>query len=181
MASDPDSLALSELSDLGKVSIRTIRFYIQQGLLPAPESRGPGAHYGPEHLDRLLLIRRMQREHLPLAEIRRRLQELGPVEVKRLLEREPVAESSAAEYIRATLGSTSVRESQPAYSRPDFARTAPSAPSAPSKPPHRSMWDRVSLSPDVELHVRRPLSRDQNRQVERLIEAARNVFEDFES
>jgi hypothetical protein len=51
-----------------------------------------------------------------------------------------------------------------------------SAPAA--KPPTRSQWDRVTLAPDVELHVRRPLSREQNRQVERLIEAARDIFEE---
>ena len=46
------------------------------------------------------------------------------------------------------------------------------------KPPARSQWDRLTLAPDVELHVRRPLSREQNRQVERLIEAARDIFEE---
>jgi UV DNA damage repair endonuclease len=40
----------------------------------------------------------------------------------------------------------------------------------------RSTWDRIPLAPDVELHIRRPLSREQNRQVERLIEAARDLF-----
>lgn len=172
MYPDDTSFSLADLSDQARVSVRTIRFYIQQGLLPAPESRGPGAHYGSEHLDRLLLIRRMQREHLPLAEIRRRLEEMGPAEVKRLLEREPLPESSAAEYIRATLGgSTSVREQPSDYTQ------RPSAP--PPKTVERSTWDRVAFSPDVELHIRRPLSREQNRQVERLIEAARNIFEDF--
>ncbi|MGQ0714872.1 MAG: MerR family transcriptional regulator [Gemmatimonadaceae bacterium] len=32
-----------------------MRYYIQQGLLPAPESRGPGAHYHEGHLARLRL------------------------------------------------------------------------------------------------------------------------------
>jgi hypothetical protein len=40
----------------------------------------------------------------------------------------------------------------------------------------RSTWDRIPLAPDVELHIRRPLSREQNRQVERLIETARDLF-----
>ncbi|MDQ3997904.1 MAG: hypothetical protein M3303_12910, partial [Gemmatimonadota bacterium] len=40
----------------------------------------------------------------------------------------------------------------------------------------RSTWEHISLAPDVELHVRRPLSREQNRQVERLLEAARDLF-----
>jgi hypothetical protein len=40
----------------------------------------------------------------------------------------------------------------------------------------RSTWERIPLAPDVELHVRRPLSREQNRHVERLLEAARDLF-----
>ena len=42
----------------------------------------------------------------------------------------------------------------------------------------RAQWDRITLAPDVELHVRRPLTREQNRQVERLIDAARDIFEE---
>jgi hypothetical protein len=42
--------------------------------------------------------------------------------------------------------------------------------------PARSQWDRHSLSPDVELHVRRPVSREENRRIERLMEAARRIF-----
>jgi hypothetical protein len=42
----------------------------------------------------------------------------------------------------------------------------------------RSQWDRVSLSPDLELHVRRPLSRPQNKIVEKLLDYARRLLEE---
>jgi hypothetical protein len=42
----------------------------------------------------------------------------------------------------------------------------------------RSQWDRIILSTDVELHVRRPLTREQNKQVERLLDAARDIFQE---
>ena len=42
----------------------------------------------------------------------------------------------------------------------------------------RSQWDRIVLAPDVELHVRRPLSREQNRSVDRLLEAARAIYKE---
>src|SRR5688572_17500257 len=93
---------LAELSDRAAVSQRTVRYYIQQGLLPSPETRGPGAHYGPEHLDRLRLIRSLQRQHLPLAEIRRRLEALGPEEIRELLAAERPA-GSAKDYIMSVL------------------------------------------------------------------------------
>jgi hypothetical protein len=40
----------------------------------------------------------------------------------------------------------------------------------------RSQWDRIALTPDVELHVRRPLSRPDNKRVERLIAVARQIL-----
>ena len=40
----------------------------------------------------------------------------------------------------------------------------------------KSTWERITLARDVELHVRRPLSREQNRLVERLLNEARTIF-----
>ena len=175
MRSDDRGYELPELSDLAEVSPRTVRYYIQQGLLDPPESRGPAARYGPEHLDRLRLIKRLQREHLPLAEIRRRLEELSPEEVHELVARPAEGSgSSARDYVQSVLRGRA-HESQPAM-RP-FASSPAPHPQAPGK---RSQWDRLTLAPDVELHVRRPLSREQNRRVERLIEAARDIFEETE-
>ena len=167
MTDDP-SLDLAELSAKADVSPRTVRYYIQQGLLPEPESRGPGAHYGPEHLDRLNLIRQLQREHLPLAEIRRRIDGLSSADIRRLATQSPkrAASSSAAAYIRQVLSEAS----------PNFVARATAEPSATS----RSQWERISLAPDVELHVRRPLAREQNRKVERLLEAARAIYKENE-
>src|SRR5688572_6976705 len=91
---------LAQLSEQAGVSQRTVRYYIQQGLLPSPEARGPGAHYGVEHLERLTLIRKLQREHLPLGEIRRRLESLSAQEITDLLAREPERpKTDAADYI----------------------------------------------------------------------------------
>ena len=152
----PDPLDLTELADRAGVSIRTIRYYIQQGLLPKPEARGPGAHYTEEHLDRLLLVKRLQREHLPLAEIRRVLESSAG---------ELPAPRTARDYIRSVIG-------EPAA--PLFSAQADEPPA----PTTRSQWERVTLAPDIELHIRRPLPRVVNRQVERLIDIARDIFED---
>jgi len=151
----PAPLDLTELADRAGVSIRTVRYYIQQGLLPKPDARGPGAHYKEEHLDRLLLIKRLQREHLPLAEIRRVLESSAG---------ELPAPRTARDYIRSVLG-----EPAALYS---------SAPPEDPAPSTRSQWERVTLAPDIELHIRRPLSRAVNKQVERLIDAARDILED---
>jgi hypothetical protein len=42
----------------------------------------------------------------------------------------------------------------------------------------RSTWERVPLTADIELHLRRPLTREHNRAAERLIELARQLFQE---
>lgn len=74
---------IAELAALGGVSRRTVRYYVQRGLLPAPSGTGRGKHYGDEHLERLIQVRRWQEEGRSLAEI-----EAG--------EAEPSSETSAA-------------------------------------------------------------------------------------
>jgi hypothetical protein len=43
-------------------------------------------------------------------------------------------------------------------------------------PADRAQWERIGLTPDVEIHVRRPLSREDNRRLEKLLEDARALF-----
>ena len=183
MLPDLEPLDLAQLADRAGVSQRTVRYYIQQGLLPSPETRGPGAHYTAEHLDRLRLIRRLQREHLPLAEIRKRLEELDPKEIRMLLARSPERpRKDAREYIRGVLSggeammrAPTMREKAPELFEEPRDRGRQGKPWTPRP---RGQWDRISLTPDIELHIRRPQSREQNRQIERLMEAARTIFEE---
>jgi DNA-binding transcriptional MerR regulator len=72
----------SELADRADVSERTVRYYVAEGLLPAPAGRGRGAHFGAGHLARLKLIRTLQQAGNELETIREYLQELGPDDAK---------------------------------------------------------------------------------------------------
>lgn len=205
MTTDLDTYDLNELSAAAGVTPRTIRYYVQQGLLPSPGTRGPGTRYDRAHLERLQLIRRLQRQHLPLAEIRLRLEALDDDGVREALGAplDQTTGSSALEYVRDLLARHVART----VADPPMAAGAPVLPTGPrpeaarrkstfgaifgrATPPeptqtaqvtqhsrtNRSTWDRIPLAPDIELHIRRPLSREQNRQVERLIEAARDLF-----
>ena len=175
---EPESIDILELSDRTRVSPRTIRYYIQQGLLPAPEARGPGAHYGTEHVDKLKLIRRLQAEHLPLSEIRKRIEKLPPEEVKRVLQSKPDYHAdSASEYVRRVLSEGAASYASPVRSRMSVASAnLPRDQSQSQTAPQRSQWERFTLASDVELHVRRPVSREDNRKLDRLLEAARQIF-----
>src|SRR5919107_528156 len=99
---------VADLARLTGVNVRTIRYYLAQGLLPASGESGPGAHYGQGHLDRLQLIKRLQAGYLPNAAIRRRVAALTDDEVASIVSKEEtpaqVAES-ALDYVRGVLGS----------------------------------------------------------------------------
>ncbi len=171
---------LNELADAAGVTPRTVRYYVQQGLLPSPAARGPGAHYERDHLDRLRLIKRLQRQHYPLAEIRRRLEALDDDGVRRALQETPEpTHGSALDYARDILASGSHRVL--AQELPYATYHQSPAPEPPKmRTGSKATWERITLSPDVELHVRRPLSREQNKLVERLLEAARRLFQEQE-
>ena len=76
--SDAVLYAIGDLADLGGVSRRTVRYYVQEGLLPAPLGLGRGSHYGPAHLEQLLKVKAMQEAGRTLDEIKRALS--GPGE-----------------------------------------------------------------------------------------------------
>ena len=194
----PDAAyTLAELCDLADVTPRTVRYYVAQGLLRPPGTSGPGARYDDGHLARLRLVRRLQREHLPLAEIRARLAALTDEEaIARAEGPAPAPAGTALDYVRGILASPIGAPGQPAGAawppqpravdgvppastlrRLEAAFPAPPPASAPVAP-DRSHWERYALAPDVELHVRRPLTRSQNRAVARLLEAARQILEE---
>ena len=75
--SDAALYAIGDLADLGGVSRRTVRYYVQEGLLPAPFGLGRGHHYGPAHLEQLLKVKAMQEAGRTLEEIKHALSGTG--------------------------------------------------------------------------------------------------------
>jgi DNA-binding transcriptional MerR regulator len=147
---DDERYSLTELADLAGVTPRTVRYYLAQGLLPAVGQTGPGSKYTAAHLARLRLIRGLQAEHLPLAEIRRRLETIGDAEIRDLIgASEPAPPpDTALEYLRTVLGGSlaaravarpNVRPIMPAPQmpgvRPVFATPAPLASMSVSEAP----------------------------------------------
>ncbi len=102
----PTEYTLSDLVKLAGVSPRTVRYYIAQGLLPAPSQQGPNSRYTEQHLDRLRLIRKLQNAHLPLAEIRKQLGTVPDDLLASLAEHVPdhaPSTDSALDYIESLL------------------------------------------------------------------------------
>jgi DNA-binding transcriptional MerR regulator len=68
--------SIGELAGHAHVTVKTVRYYSDRGLLPEA-SRSVGGHrrYGPDALDRLRLIRSLRALDLPVPEVRRVLDE----------------------------------------------------------------------------------------------------------
>lgn len=60
---------IDELAHLGGVTRRTVRYYVQRGLLPQPTGTGRGLHYTERHLRALLCVRALQESGISLDEI----------------------------------------------------------------------------------------------------------------
>jgi DNA-binding transcriptional MerR regulator len=121
---------LSELAEAVGVTPRTVRYYVQRGLLPAPPFKGPDTVYGEEHLLRLKAIRVLQARFLPLDAIQVELARLTPEALQSLAGSEPSAPPPPPP------SPLSVFPSEP----------VPRAPSSTS-------WHRWELAPGLELHL----------------------------
>jgi DNA-binding transcriptional MerR regulator len=71
MASEPtpSHFSLDDIASLASLTPRTVRYYIQQGLVDRPEGEKRGAYYLSRHLDQLLLVRRWTEAGLSLERI----------------------------------------------------------------------------------------------------------------
>ena len=78
MADHAPRYSIDELADLGGVSRRTVRYYVQEGLVPAPLGVGRGRHYDASHLDALLRVKALQEAGRRLDEIREAAGTNGP-------------------------------------------------------------------------------------------------------
>ena len=146
-------------------------------------------------------LRRLQREHLPLAEIRQRLAGLDDAAIASLADQPAELtdpQDSALDYIRRVLGPPPASlmrwpgiGERPAASYALAAEPTQPQPIAPARAPitlgvepapgrnfERSQWERIPLAPDIELHVRRPLPRPLSKQVDRLVSIARDLLEE---
>jgi DNA-binding transcriptional MerR regulator len=67
---DAKLLSIGELAERTGVSRRTVRFYVQRGLIAPPEGRGRGSGYTEAHVEQVLRVRQLQRNGLVLDTIR---------------------------------------------------------------------------------------------------------------
>ncbi len=175
------ALALDDLCEQAGVTVRTVRYYISEGLLPPPTGAGSNARYGQEHLDRLAIIADLKDRYLPLREIRRTLDGLtaadiattaatirrpspaaAPLAARPTLQHRQVSEPTPADdYIAGVLGQHPVRR-QP-------------SPCASPEPDNRT-WKRLSIADGAELVIDEEIWLRRREQIESLLTWARRIL-----
>lgn len=174
--------SLNELSDATGIEARTIRSYIERGLLPGADARGRGASYSAEHLTRLKVIQalRRARPNIALNDIRLLLQQLKPEEVNSLaggaisaavrvmddrtrLDSDVLDETNADDEVeipKAFNWDVSAKKLTGAERLVRLLREVSSF--TPSVPISRvEGWQRIAVTPDIELSVRAEFDADQ--------------------
>lgn len=86
-----DGLTVDQVAGLTGTTVRTIRWYQSEGLLPSPRREGRTARYDADHVQRLEAIRDLQAHGLTL------------VAIRRLLERAPDTAASALAFVQAAV------------------------------------------------------------------------------
>ncbi len=181
--SDERQYTLQELADLAGVSVRTIRYYIGEGLLPGPEGAGPQSHYTTSHMQRLRAIGLLKDRFLPLREIRRQITGLDDSEIDQLIDdlggqiaSEPDAIMSAPapgyeaalDYIDAALTQRPSRTRPLREERRRF-RTEPEA--------EDERWRRIVVADGVEILVREEIYRRRKDRIDWLTDWAKKVVD----
>ncbi len=67
---DSNRYGIEDLARLGGVSRRTVRYYVQEGLISGPLGLGRGSHYTAAHLRQLTAVRELQEQGRSLEDIR---------------------------------------------------------------------------------------------------------------
>jgi len=238
---ETESYTIGELAEKAAVTTRTIRYYVTEGLLPAPDKSGRAATYSDDHVARLALIKVLKEEFLPLQEISALLAGLDHRAVLDLLEEKQQLETPAPtpnrakEYLQTLLNPAAeppeaqtmmrhrlkakksreqeaegLREGAPSppgqvtdqsdrrpqaafgVGRASRAEEAAGdelvdlpAATAPTQAERQvagqeqraSQWQRIQITPDVELHIRLGLEKTSVWQkIEQLIAIARRLF-----
>ena len=166
------SYSLSDLASAVGIEPRTVRSYIERGLLPSAHARGRAASYSDEHLSRLEVIKslRRARPNITLSEIRLFLEGLSPDRLHALASGSITASAQAIdeskqsdevdppdvaggedddEVLRTTNWNQSASKLTAAERLVTFLREVSGfQPSAPT--PKTEHWQRIAVTPDIE-------------------------------
>lgn len=186
---DKESYLINQLAERAGVTVRTIRYYVNEGLLPSPQTKGRYSAYDEEYLYRIKLIKFYKEAYLPLSRIRELLDDMSPEEIKAAVEKfekeppefnlPPTPENfnrveenlSAREYLKEMDTQKAIRSENDIAESRDFPsvmakRVFPSAP----MPDKDVSWKRIEVGEGIELLVREDIYRRRRQELEILLD-----------
>lgn len=191
-------LTLKELAKAAEISERTIRYYIQEGVLPPPLGAGPGSYYGLEHLTRLSLVRRLKVTLMSLSQIKQLLAELSPDELEQIADQyydelahtNPVIESrdnlvrvrpALAKFGHSSSQAQQIfQEELQVFQPPEDGALNREVESASLESINfAGRWNRIALAPGLELHYQEGGPQDSGvgrERLARLVELALRLY-----
>lgn len=141
---------------------RTIRYYLTEGLLsPADDKQGTASIFSYRHLLQLLVVKKLQSEHLPIRKIRDLVDGRTERELERLLGAEgtTAGKNDALIYLEKLLMKPAASSAPAPQALRQASSIASLASPTSATPPSAQMgvgsgtWSRVELEPGLELHV----------------------------
>ncbi len=84
---DKESYLINQLAEKAGVTVRTIRYYVNEGLLAPPQTKGRYSAYDEDALYRIRLIKFYKESYLPLSRIRELLDSMTPEEIRATVEK----------------------------------------------------------------------------------------------
>jgi len=78
MSDLPATYTLTELCVLADLPVRTLRYYVQNGLIDRPDGETRAARYGAKHLEQALLVRKWTAAGVSLERIKELLHGAAP-------------------------------------------------------------------------------------------------------
>ena len=136
---------------------RTIRYYMAEGLIQAPEEKqGTASVFGYLNLLQLVTVKKLQAEHLPIRKIRELVAGKSEQELETLLgvgsaQGKKNRDGEAKRYLESLLAPASMK-SPPAAPTAASGMEMAAAPQQPFDQSHS--WQRVEIEPGLELHIR---------------------------
>lgn len=196
-------LTLEDLATISGLPVRTLRFYIQEGVLQGPDTHGKNARYSQQHLDQLELIRRLKKLRLPLQEIRQLLNNMTSTEIIQIQQYQDILQtlplvhdkSASAEISNSEPGTsaltyihnleqdwTNIRKISDAQDNISFFQQSSGSNTKIYKNSQsqatgkHEIWTRILIEDGLEINFRQPKAFDDQAKIINLVEYARNLY-----
>jgi DNA-binding transcriptional MerR regulator len=188
---------IEQLSELTGYSRRTIRYYVEEGLIDSPAGRGKGGFYFDSHINKLGIIKQLQERGMSLSAISAYLKQ-NAVPGQRYYGEQaylsadsrisgqpfPGARDRTGMMRKKIFGdSSNLKNREPEVNeiRQDniffdinFSEEPLYCAAAPQ--PQRDVWVKYEISPGFEINARREFEQEHKKKIEDIIKIARQIL-----